>query len=139
LENWSTTSRVAYVIWCAIPLVVLAFRLRAAKGAAGGGRKFPALEMALTLAFNSLLVFVIGAVAIPKMSNGEISPAHAWLIAIPFLPYGLAGVVFLRGKVKDKRTVPGRAIAVYAFSTAGHLVCITLLQGYLLAVAKLHL
>lgn len=139
MENWSTTSRIAYVIWCAIPLVVLASRIRAAKGAAGEGRKFPALEIALSLAFNSLLVLVVGGVALPRMSAGEMDSLHSWLIAVPFLPYGLAGVVFLREKVRDKRTVPGRAIAVYAFSTAGHLACITLLQGYLLVVSRLHL
>ena len=138
MENWSITSRVAYVIWCAIPLVVLAFQLRA-KRPGGGGGKLPALEMALTLAFNSLLVIVIGAVALPRMSSGDMDALHSWLIAAPFLPYGLAGVAVLRKLVAPKRTIPGRAIAVYAFSTAGHLVGITLLQGYVLAATRLRL
>jgi hypothetical protein len=136
LEHWPITAIAAYCIWLAIPLAVLALQLREGRRGGGGGKP-PALELGLAVAFNALLVLVIGGVALPRMSSGEMDALHSWLIAVPFLPYGLAGVAFLRRKVKEKRTVSGRAIAVYAFSTAGHLAGITLLQAYLLIASKL--
>ena len=136
MGNWTSTSIAAYLIWWGIALAALAALILKRRTEGPGGRLAPS-EVFLALVFNAVFVALLGGVVLPRTLRLEgLDPSVPWLLSLPYLAYGLAGFGYVRRRVKAKRTALARAIAVYAFSTAGHLVGVMLLLGYLRVVSR---
>ncbi len=124
--TWSAASTAAYALWAAIPVLPIADAVGRFRGVGGGPR---APEILLAVGFNAAVAALLGCYVLPATT--DLGPADSFLVAAPFLAYGIGGFLAGRSRVRGKPSLGGKAVQVYAFSFGGYLIGLGILLGAL--------